>query len=212
MNASPSHGPYTGAAALARAARQIASAAPHAAPALAPLLVLSDPQRLPDPVALARHLPAGCAIIYRHFGAQNAARIARQAATVCRQRGLHFLLSHDPDLALPPGAGVHFPERLHGALAGWRQAWPDAPCTAAAHSVAAGRAALAAGADAVLLSPVFASTSPSAARALGADRFARMARAIDGPVYALGGIDAKNALALRGSAAGLAVVSAIRGE
>ncbi len=172
--------------------------------------MLSDPQRLPDPVQLSAHLPAGCAIIYRHFGATGAARIAQRAAALCQQRGLQFLLSYDPHLPLPPVAGVHFPERLHGAIAKWRQSMPDAPCTAAAHSVAAGRAALAAGASAVLLSPVFPSSSPSAARALGARRFAAMAQVMDGPVYALGGVNAANARALRGSAAGLAVVSAIK--
>lgn len=189
---------------------KIAKAAPRAVPALAPLLVLSDPQRLPDPVALATHLPKDCAIIYRHFGDPDAATIAARAAALCQARGLPFLLSYDAHLPLPPGAGMHFPERLHSAITGWRKAMPNALCTAAAHSVAAARAALAAGVDAVLLSPVFASSSPSAGSALGAVRFAQMAAETEGPVYALGGITANNATLLRGAASGLAVVSAIR--
>ena len=174
--------------------------------------MLSDPLRLPDPVALATHMPEDCAIIYRHFGDPDAARMAARAAALCQARGLLFLLSYDAGLPLPPGAGVHFPERLHGAIAGWRRARPGRCCTAAAHSVAAARAAFAAGVDAVLLSPVFASASPSAGKALGAARFARMAAGIDGPVYALGGITATNAALLRRSAAGIAVVSGVTGQ
>jgi len=201
--------PYTGAAALAREAAKIAKAAPHSAPGLPPLIVLTDPERLPDPIALASHLPAPCALIYRHFGDPNARRISAKASAICKDRGLTFLVSCDSGVPPGPDTGVHFPQTMHSAIADWRGAMPDRVFTAAAHSEAAAHAAFAAGVDAVLLSPVFDTRCKGANAALGLDTFARIAKTAPGPVYALGGTHTKNAQYLQSYAAGLAVVSAV---
>jgi thiamine-phosphate pyrophosphorylase len=201
--------PYTGAAALAREAAKIAKASPQSTPGLPPLIVLTDPERLPDPIALASHLPGPCALIYRHFGDPNARRISAKASAICKDRGLSFLVSCDSGVPPGPDTGVHFPQIRHGAIADWRAAMPGHIFTAAAHSEAAVHAAFAAGANAVLLSPVFATDCDGANPALGLDAFTRIAKTAPGPVYALGGIHANNAQDLRGHAAGLAVVSAI---
>lgn len=82
--------------------------------------------------------------------------------------------------------------------------------TAAAHSRRAAARASAAGAEAVLLSPVFPSRSPSAGRALGALKARRLARLCALPCYALGGVNARTARKLRDSGfIGLAAVDAI---
>jgi thiamine-phosphate pyrophosphorylase len=66
-----------------------------------------------------------------------------------------------------------------------------------------------AGVDAIVVSPVFPSRSPSAGRVMGVRRFAALARAGGIPAYALGGVTTKNApRLLSAGAAGLAGVEA----
>ncbi|MCE3290560.1 MAG: thiamine monophosphate synthase, partial [Caulobacter sp.] len=79
--------------------------------------------------------------------------------------------------------------------------------TAAAHSLAAVEAA--ATADALLISPVFPSNSPSAVAPLGLAAFSALVAASTAPVYALGGVAAQTAPLLGDSgAAGLAGIDA----
>ena len=96
--------------------------------------------------------------------------------------------------------GVHLPERAirRAGAVRWQRDWL---ITAAAHSPAALRSAASAGADAALLSPVFATASHPDVRALGPRRFAALAHASPLPVYALGGIDSTRARLLQGSGA-----------
>jgi thiamine-phosphate pyrophosphorylase len=75
----------------------------------------------------------------------------------------------------------------------------------------AARRALAAGADAVVVSAVFPSASASAGPPMGAIRLAILVRRVRGPVYALGGIDIKKARLLKDTGlVGLAAVDAFR--
>lgn len=173
-------------------------------------MLMTDPARTPDPVAAAARLPAGSGVIYRTFGAPDAAQVARRLADVARSRGLILLVS-DAALARRVGAdGVHFPERLAHRARAIRSGWPSALITAAAHGRGALRRAARFGVDAAILSPVFASESPSAGRPLGRLRFGWISRAAGLPVYALGGVDMKNAPELLGSgAAGIAAISAL---
>ena len=175
---------------------------------LPPLILVTDPDRAPDPVTLAGLLPRGCGIIYRPFGRRGAAQTARKLARVARARGLVLLIGADAVRAR--GAGVHLPERLAHRAGPIKRARPGITVTVAAHSLPALIAARRAGADAALLSAVFESRSPSAGRPLGPVRFAALARQAGLPVYALGGVKTKNAPRLKGSgAAGLAMVEGL---
>jgi thiamine-phosphate pyrophosphorylase len=200
---------------LHRVARRLKASAERrlgAAVARLPALILmTDPARTPDPVASAQRLPPGSAVIYRAFGAPDAARIGRALAAVARRRGLILLVGADASLARAIGAdGVHLPERLGHRARALRAAWPHALITVAAHSRQAVRRAERFGADAAVLSSIFASDSPSAGAPLGRVRFGAIARASGLPVYALGGVTMKNAPELLGSgAAGVAAVSAL---
>ena len=183
---------------LAEAAASLKRAAGGGLPAL---VLMTDEARLADPLPAARALPAGSAVILRHYGAPGRAALARRLAAVARRRGLLLLVGDDPALARRVGAaGVHLPERAirRAAAVRWRGDWL---VTAAAHSHAGLRRAAASGADAVLLSPVFATASHPGIRSLGPCRFAALARACPLPVYALGGIDGAHARFLRGSGA-----------
>jgi thiamine-phosphate pyrophosphorylase len=88
-------------------------------PSAPSLFFVTDPERTPDPVEVAKRLPRGAAVIYRHFGAEDRARVARRLAAATRSRGLILLIAADPDLARKVGAdGVHWPESLLPAARG----------------------------------------------------------------------------------------------
>ena len=175
---------------------------------LPPLILVTDPDRTPDPVALAERLPCGCGVIFRGFGRKGAGKTARRLGQVARERRLVLLIGADS--VRVRGAGVHLPERLAHRAGAIKRARPGLVVTVAAHSLPALIRARRAGADAALLSAVFKSRSPSAGRPLGPIRFAALARQAGLPVYALGGIKTKNAPRLMGSGAvGLAMVEGL---
>ena len=196
-----------------RIARTLSRAAPSfklgmARKRLPTLLFITDPDRTPDPVALAERLPKGCGVVFRGFGRPGAAKTARQLAKVARRRGLVLLIGAGAQRIR--GAGVHLPERMAWRAGAIKRARPWALVTVAAHSLPALARARRAGADAALLSAVFPSKSPSAGSPLGPVRFAALVRQAGLPVYALGGVKTKNAPRLLGSgAAGLAMVESL---
>jgi thiamine-phosphate pyrophosphorylase len=123
------------------------------------------------------------------------------------------LAGADPQLAARISAdGVHLPERMSALAGGIRRGRPTWIVTTAAHSRSAIAAARSGGADAVFVSPVFASASPSAGAPLGALRFARLARSARLPVFALGGINAITVRSLAHTGAiGVAAIEALLG-
>ncbi|MFN3859327.1 MAG: thiamine phosphate synthase [Caulobacter sp.] len=174
------------------------------------LWFFTDPARIADPLAIARRLPAGAGIVFRAFGAPEAVDQGRALAAIAASRDLVLLAGADADLALAIGAaGVHLPQRLADQAQPLRAAHPGWRITAAAHDAAAIDRAAAAGAEALFVSPVFASASPSAGTPLGPDAFARLVALSPVPVMALGGVTPTTAPLLADTgAAGLAAVEA----
>ena len=174
------------------------------------MLVFTDPDRTPDLQALATALPEGSGLVYRHFGTDDALEQAHRLRRLTRDAGALLLIGADHRLADAVDAdGLHLPERLAHRLPRILSRRPAWYVTAAAHSPAAGRRGLRLGADAVVVSTLFASASPSAGDPIGAIAFKRLIRRLDGPVYALGGVNMQTIAELRGSGAvGVAVVGA----
>lgn len=173
------------------------------------LLLLSDPRRLPDPRPAAARLPRGAGVIARGVAAAVLADLAR----LCRRRGLVLLVAADGRAALRHAAGLHLPDRApaRGLLPfllrrrGRRR--PLLLC--AAHGRQGVARARRLGADAILLSPAFATASHPGAPALGPLRWAALARAARRPAVALGGLGAATAGRLPPrAAAGLAGIGA----
>lgn len=174
---------------------------------LSPLVFMTDPARVPDPVAVAKRLPRGAAIIYRHFGQADATQTLRD---VTKQRDQQFLIGNDPELAEDVGAdGVHFsrdPELIDPIK--YRAKRPDWIITMA--GLKSGHyAAPLDSLDALFISAVFPSCSESAGAAIGVEALTDRAARLPVPLYALGGVNAATALNLTHS--GVAGLAAIEG-
>lgn len=172
---------------LARAARALNARTPH----LPALILMTDQKRLPDPIAAARALPRGSAVIVRHTEDGERAKLALALADVADECELRLLIANDPELAEAADvAGVHFSEARASEAARWRAERPNWLITAAAHSEDA--VARASSVDAVLLSPIFTTKSHPERQPLGVDRLRAVATNVRVPIYALGGIDSEN--------------------
>lgn len=155
--------------------------------------LVTDARRLPDPLPAIRALYPGDGVLFRHYELPPEQRLAlaRQVAALCRHRGLVLVVAGDVRLARTVAAdGLHLPQALIERTAMARRAGLRL-VTVAAHDAAAIAKAARAGADAVLISPVFATASHPGAAPLGPVRFA--ARVTDArrrglQAYALGGI------------------------
>jgi thiamine-phosphate pyrophosphorylase len=177
------------------------------------VILLTDTERLPDPLPAAAALPPGSAVILRHYDDPGRETLGRDLLALCRQRGLKLLVAGDWRLAWKLGAhGVHLPE--------WQLRRPPPRrrtanwlITAAAHSPKALIQAARLGADAALLSPVFATASHPGASGIGLQQFARAVRRAPIPVYGLGGIHEGNAHRLKHCGiAGIAAISGLADE
>ncbi len=179
----------------------------------APTLVfLTDAAREPDPAGIVARLPRGAAVIVRDYAHPARDALARALVRIGRARGVIVLVAGDPRLAIRVRAdGFHAPEGLAFRARAVRAIRPNALVTTAAHGPRGLVAAARVGADAALLSPVFATPSHPGAAALGPVRFAALAAAARLPVLALGGVDARTVRRLLGSgAAGIAAIGAFR--
>lgn len=182
---------------------------------LPPLILMTDDRRLPDPLPVLSGLPRGSAVLLRHYGVAGRDELAARLAAACRSRGLRLLVGADARLAAAVGAdGVHWPEALAGRVPRPWRCWRRAGwlVTAAAHSYPAVLRARAWGADAVLVSPVFATASHPDAPPLGHVRLAAWAAAAPVPLYALGGVTPDTAArVIAGGAHGLAGIGFLAG-
>ncbi len=142
-----------------------------------------------------RRLPPGSGIVFRHYGLPAAERrrlfdrVRRLAAS---RRLMLFAAAADRNWRAHGNHGA----RVNGV-----------PHSASVHTIAEIRAAEAAGAAFLFLSPVFPTRSHPGTATLGPLRFNLLARATRLPVIALGGMDARRARFLK--AHGWAAIDAL---
>ena len=177
------------------------------------LLFFTDPERVSNPEAVAERLPRGAGIVFRAFGAADAVEQGRRLRAIADERGLLLLVGAHANLAEGIRAdGLHMPERLAASVPRLRAEHPHYLITVAAHDTLAVQAAERAGADAVVVSPVFPSNSPSAGEPLSVEGLRDLVAATALPVYALGGVRARTVTQLIGSGiVGIAAVEALAG-
>ncbi|WP_313536718.1 thiamine phosphate synthase [Sphingomonas sp.] len=145
---------------------------------------MTDP-RLGDALwdALAR-LPRGSGVIFRHYQLPAAERRALfgRVAKVARRRGLVLLRAGAEPMRGESGT--------HGQRGRGLTTWP-------VHSRREAVAAIRAGADALLVSPIFPTRSHPGAPVLGPVRLGLLIRGLPVPVIALGGMDTDKAKRLK---------------
>ena len=157
------------------------------------LLLLSDARNDATLEHSLARLPRGSGLVFRHYHLAPAVRRARFGALrrLCRRHGHTIFLSGAAVEARAWGADGAYaaPSRLGRRTGGLR--------LATAHDLAELRRAAGAGADAVLLSPVFSTRSHPGARVLRPVRFQLLAALSGVPVIALGGMNRRRARCLR---------------
>jgi thiamine-phosphate pyrophosphorylase len=167
-----------------------------------PLVLMTDDRKADWAVAAAR-LPRGSLIVVRSRDAKKRAALAEALHGIAP-----LLIADDPALAQQIGAvGLHLPEARMKEAHHWRLRRPGWIITSSAHSLSAlmhGHAL-----DAVFLSPVFTTSSHANAHALNPARAALIAAAAPVPVYALGGVTARNASLLAPAFSGIAAISSL---
>ena len=176
------------------------------------LWLFTDASRGVDPLSAAARLPKHlCGVVFRHDSAPNRAAIGRALARICRARHLVLVVAGDIRLAHALRAGVH--------LRAGRWPGPQAAnlrarrcITSSAHGLVDVHRARRAGAQAIFLSPVFATASHPGAAGLGAARWSAMVhQAHAARILALGGITGGTARALPRSCAGAGAIGALGG-
>jgi thiamine-phosphate pyrophosphorylase len=167
-----------------------------------PLVLMTD-DRDADWIGAAKRLPRGSIVVVRSRDAERRAALAETLHGIAP-----LLIADDPLLAQKIGAaGLHLPEARMKQAHHWRLRRPDWIITSSAHSLSALMDAHML--DAMFLSPVFATASHASARPLGPTRAAFVAAAAPVPVYALGGVTARNASLLAPAFSGIAAIGSL---
>jgi thiamine-phosphate pyrophosphorylase len=167
-----------------------------------PLVLMTD-DRPVDWAAAAARLPRASIVVVRSRDAKKRAALAETLHGLAP-----LLIAGDPALALETGAaGLHLPQMRMKEAHHWRRRRPGWIITSSAHSLSA--LIHANGLDAVFLSPVFATASHADAKPLNPVRAAFIAAAAPVPVYALGGITARNAPLLANAFSGIAAIGSL---
>lgn len=162
-------------------------------PAINGLILMTDDRLAADWVTATSALPAGSAVIVRHRDARSREQLARTLLPVCRRRRVLLLIAEDFRLALRVCAdGVHVPEQLAHRIPGLRNAHAGWIITTSAHSLRARLNAERLSPHAMLVSPLFGTSSHPGEASLGVTRFAGIISGSRLPCFALGGIDASN--------------------
>lgn len=177
---------------------------PKNKPSLPLLFAFSDEARGPDPTVLINRLPKGSGFIFRHYLFPDRKNLALKVVKACRKRNLLCLIASDLQLCMNTKAdGIHLPEHLlkrpSYGLSHFKQR--GGLVTAATHSLSAGLLAQKYGVDGVFVSPVFTTKSHIGSAHLGLVHFAQIAKHLNIPTFALGGVHLSQKTRLKKSGA-----------
>jgi thiamine-phosphate pyrophosphorylase len=177
---------------LARMACRL-NARARSRPAITGLILMTDDWLAADWVTATSALPAGSAVIVRHRDARSREQLARTLLPACRRRRILLLIAEDFRLAMRVRAdGVHVPEQLAHRIRGLRKAHAGWVITTSVHSLRARLNAERQSPHALLVSPLFGTSSHPGKASLGLTRCAGILSGSRVPSFALGGIDASN--------------------
>ena len=147
----------------------------------------------------------------KHLSTDQIVAEAAEILPVCRAAGVPLVIDDDVEAARRSGAdGVHVGQSDTACAAARKALGPDAIVGVSAHTVEEALAAQAAGADYLGVGALFGTSTKSDTVAVSPEGLARICAAVDIPVTAIGGINARTMGSLAGTGTdGAAVVSAI---
>lgn len=163
-----------------------------------------------DPLALAEALCAAevgvVQLRLKSAPDREIVAMGRRVAAVCRSAGALFVINDRADLAvLCEADGVHLGQDDLSPVAAREIVGPGRLVGVSTHSLAQARAA--AGADYIGFGPIYATSSKADAEApKGLGALAEVARAVNVPVVAIGGVTAECAAEVRAAGAAAAAV------
>lgn len=136
--------------------------------------------------------------------------LALQAQPLCERFGALLIANAEPGTAIAISAhGVQVPSHLASEIEVQGARAFGLLCGASAHSLQEARAAQEVGAHYIILGSIFPTASHPEAAPLGLQVLAEAAREVTIPIYAIGGIDPRNARAcLEAGAHGVAAIRA----
>lgn len=142
---------------------------------------------------------------------EEVVQLARELLEVCRAAGVPFVVDDDVSVAREVGAdGVHVGQSDMACAAARAELGPDAIIGVSAQTVEQALAAQAAGADYLGVGAVIPTATKPDAADVSFEELTAICRAVDIPVVAIGGLNARTVGQLVGSGVdGAAVVSAI---
>lgn len=196
---------------LAMMARHVASPK-QCKKKLPSLIFMTDRQKIPNPLPIIARLPANTLVIIRDYDHPNRAIYCRDIINCAKKRFCKVVIAGDASLALKLSAdGVHMPEYQWQNIRALKRKYPLWLITVAAHSSRAIKAINSTKADAVLVSPLFHTTSHKGARPLTKHAFNTISLQCQLPIYALGGISLKKSKTLYSlSIKGIAAIDAFK--
>lgn len=146
----------------------------------------------------------------KNISAMEYIDLAMEIKPVCDRARIPLIINDDVLVANAVGAGVHLGASDGSIAAARKMLGENAIIGATAKTITQAQAAQQAGASYLGSGAVFGSTTKTDAKPMPLDTFSAICHAVSIPVVAIGGINAENALQLKGTgAAGLCAVSAI---
>ena len=154
-----------------------------------PIWLFTDDIRLPDPRSAVASLPKGiCGVVLRHDKAPDRLQLGEELSQICRMRRIVLVVAGDPKLAHHLRAGIHLRGGRKLRRIGTKK---TALITCSCHDPIEATRAKRASADAIFISPLFATDSHPGAKPLGTLRWMALSLKFHRVRIALGGISAE---------------------
>lgn len=164
------------------------------------VIYLTDNNKSKNPVSIVSKLPKKSLIIIRDYSIKNRESHIKRIFKIAKSYNHYVLVAKDPILAKKTKAdGIHLPEHCISKTRKYRKLFPSWIITNACHSTKSAINAYKSNADAILLSPIFATSSHPKKNAINIDIIKFISNKINIPIYALGGINNKTITNLKRS-------------
>ena len=155
------------------------------------IILFTDDENIISPVALAKIIPINWGILIRNYNAPNRKALIYEAAKICTERGIFFIIANDLSLALSlKASGLHLSEYYssNNVLSPVFIHSKRLNITTSAHSFYKFTIANRYKFDAIFLSPILKTQTHPGQKELGIYRFIALCKKTRIKTFALGGV------------------------